>query len=132
MTVAYFEQFVRDYLSSAAGSSGDGEYEYFDSNFEWSESAKERAKQDCLLFIEKVKAEFGDEAAKEILERRFETEGLHAPHDFWMTRVGHGVGFWDGDWDEYDEGGKRLTAISKSFNEHTNVERGDDDLLYFS
>ena len=21
-------------------------------------------------------------------------------HDFWLTRNGHGAGFWDGDWDE--------------------------------
>ena len=23
-----------------------------------------------------------------------------AGHDFWLTRDGHGVGFWDGDWNE--------------------------------
>lgn len=23
-----------------------------------------------------------------------------AGHDFWLTRCGHGAGFWDGDWDE--------------------------------
>lgn len=22
----------------------------------------------------------------------------HAGHDFWLTRCGHGAGFWDGDW----------------------------------
>lgn len=24
----------------------------------------------------------------------------HAGHDFWLTRNGHGAGFWDGDWPE--------------------------------
>jgi hypothetical protein len=49
-----------------------------------------------------------------------------AGHDFWLTRNGHGAGFWDGDWDEpYTVSadflerrlgvvgkGKRLTAAS--------------------
>jgi hypothetical protein len=29
----------------------------------------------------------------------FGIEG-HAGHDFWLTRNGHGAGFWDGDWTE--------------------------------
>ncbi len=36
-----------------------------------------------------------------------------AGHDFWLTRNGHGAGFWDGDWPE--EAGKRLTKFSKKF-----------------
>src|SRR5687767_14180399 len=31
-------------------------------------------------------------------------------HDFWLTRNGHGAGFWDGDWPEH---GDTLTAIAK-------------------
>jgi hypothetical protein len=27
-----------------------------------------------------------------------------AGHDFWLTRNGHGAGFWDGDWQEPDSG----------------------------
>lgn len=38
-----------------------------------------------------------------------------AGHDFWLTRNGHGAGFWDGDWPE--EIGKRLTEASKKFGE---------------
>lgn len=36
-----------------------------------------------------------------------------AGHDFWLTRNGHGSGFWDGDWPK--EMGERLTASSKRF-----------------
>jgi hypothetical protein len=36
-------------------------------------------------------------------------------HDFWLTRNGHGAGFWDGDWPE--EVGKRLTEASKKYGE---------------
>jgi len=36
-----------------------------------------------------------------------------AGHDFWLTREGHGAGFWDGDWSE--EAGEKLTEASKAF-----------------
>jgi len=32
-------------------------------------------------------------------------------HDFWLTRCGHGAGFWDGDYVQ----GIELTAMAKSF-----------------
>jgi hypothetical protein len=36
-------------------------------------------------------------------------------HDFWLTRQGHGAGFWDGDYKE--EIGQALTKLSKEFGE---------------
>lgn len=36
-----------------------------------------------------------------------------AGHDFWLTRQGHGSGFWDGDWPE--DAGKAMTEASKRF-----------------
>ena len=36
-------------------------------------------------------------------------------HDFWLTRNGHGAGFWDGDYEENI--GQKLTDISHSFGE---------------
>lgn len=38
-----------------------------------------------------------------------------AGHDFWLTRNGHGCGFWDGDWNE--DVGERLTKASNKFKE---------------
>lgn len=48
-------------------------------------------------------------------------------HDFWLTRAGHGAGFWDGDLPE--ELGARLTEASKTAG---NCEPyiGDDGLIY--
>jgi hypothetical protein len=40
-------------------------------------------------------------------------EDSAAGHDFYLTRVGAGAGFWDGDWPE--EAGARLTAASKHY-----------------
>ena len=36
-----------------------------------------------------------------------------AGHDFWLTRNGHGAGFWDGDWPE--PYGEMLTKASKNY-----------------
>lgn len=58
-----------------------------------------------------------------------------AGHDFWLTRNGHGAGFWDGDWDSVDndgaEYGDRLTEAAKSFGECT-LYVGDDGQLYLA
>jgi len=35
-----------------------------------------------------------------------------AGHDFWLTRTGHGAGFWDGDW---PISGEVLTRSSEAF-----------------
>jgi hypothetical protein len=39
-----------------------------------------------------------------------------AGHDFYLTHVGHGAGFWDGDWPKH---GDELTALAE---EHPRVE----------
>ena len=50
-------------------------------------------------------------------------------HDFWLTRNGHGSGFWDGDYEK--EIGEKLTQISKEFGS-VDLYIGDDGKLYFS
>lgn len=52
-----------------------------------------------------------------------------AGHDLWLTRNGHGAGFWDGDWPE--PWGDVLTEAAKRMGER-NVYAGDDGRLYFS
>lgn len=48
-------------------------------------------------------------------------------HDFWLTRNGHGAGFWDGDYDDKD--GKMLTESAKKFGQH-DIYKGDDGMIY--
>lgn len=55
------------------------------------------------------------------------TASERAGYDFWLTRNGHGAGFWDGDWEE--EAGERLTAASEAFGEFY-LYVGDDGLIY--
>lgn len=60
-------------------------------------------KADCEKFVEQAGMLIdSDDAAK-------------AGHDFWLTRNGHGCGFWDGDWGE--ELGELLTKICDGFHE---------------
>ena len=48
-------------------------------------------------------------------------------HDFWLTRNGHGAGFWDGDYDKTM--GELLTKLSHEFGE-VNPYVGDDGKVY--
>ncbi len=55
---------------------------------------------DCRSFWHR----FGCYITSEICEQHSPALGIslaaHAGHDFWLTRNGHGAGFWDGDWPE--------------------------------
>lgn len=50
-----------------------------------------------------------------------------AGHDFWLTRNGHGAGFWDGDWPE--DVGETLTRAAKAFGQ-ADLYVGDDGKVY--
>lgn len=51
-----------------------------------------------------------------------------AGHDFWLTRNGHGAGFWDGDW-EPEATAERLTDAAHAYGE-TYLYVGDDGMIY--
>lgn len=69
---------------------------------------------DCAAFCDANAADIGDEHER-------------AGHDFWLTRNGHGCGFWDGDWSE--EVGDRLTKASEAYGE-CDLYVGDDGFIY--
>ena len=52
-----------------------------------------------------------------------------AGHDFWLTRNGHGVGFWDRPEIWTNGASERLTKHAKSFGQ-SNLYIGDDSLVY--
>ena len=83
---------------------------------EWSHEALESAAADV--------ARFQKMAGDMIYNHRDKTMWCH---DFWLTRQGHGAGFWDGAWPVW---GDALTEISKTFGE-TWLYLGDDGKLYF-
>ena len=113
------DTFTRQYLTTALWSSTDGpddtpmDRDYSIEDF--SDEALAQAVEDCARF----QAEHADDT------------GAHdgrAGHDFWLTRNGHGAGFWDGDWPEAV--GERLTDAAHAFGE-TSPYVGDDGRIYF-
>lgn len=50
-----------------------------------------------------------------------------AGRDFWLTRNGHGAGFWDGDYP--DDIGERLTQAAEAFGEYC-LYVGDDGKIH--
>lgn len=51
----------------------------------------------------------------------------YAGHDFWLTRNGHGAGFWDGDWPK--PYGTQLTKAAKAFGS-VSLYLGDNGKIY--
>ena len=77
---------------------------------------------DLMELILKDCAKFQDE--NDISERGESQAG----HDFWLTREGHGCGFWDGDWPIT---GDILTKASEAYGEMY-LYVGDDGKIYGS
>lgn len=120
------DAFTRQYIATALWSSNDESDESggspLDENYTEDDLAPEtlaRIKADCADFQQRLD-EFGS------LETDYDAE--HAGHDFWLTRNGHGAGFWDGDWGEQ---GDELTKLAKAF-PAIDLYVGDDGLLYIA
>ena len=75
-----------------------------------------QCKEDCKAFQEK--------AGDLILD-----SDLHPGHDFWLTRMGHGAGFWDGNY-KPKKRGEKLTKIAEEFNGELSPYVGKNDLIY--
>lgn len=50
-----------------------------------------------------------------------------AAHDFWLTRCGHGAGFWDGDWP--DDVSDELTKLAHDAG-NVDLYIGDDGMIH--
>ncbi len=116
------DSFTHGYLTAALFSTNDESDDSggnpLDDNYgiaDFAPEALEKAQRDC--------ARFQSENAKD-LEGFDEAE---AGGDFWFTRCGHGVGFWDGDYPEPQAA--RLTKACKKFGEVW-LTVGDDGLIY--
>lgn len=114
------DPFTRSYMQTALWSSTD-DGEPLDKNYkidDISDETKAEMIADCTDFQE-MAAEHLIEADDAMSER--------AGQDFWLTRNGHGAGFWDGDWPR--EAGVELTRMAKSFG-GVDLYVGDDGKIY--
>lgn len=84
---------------------------------ELSESALKKIKEDCAEFC-------ADQKTLDLIGG----EESQAGHDLWLTRQGHGCGFWDGGWPK--DVGEYLTSLAKHLGECWPY-KGDDGLIYF-
>lgn len=108
------EEFLTQYMGTAFWADAIDDGEPVSDDTEWAAEATERARKDCESFWQANWQDVADDPTQ-------------AAHDFWLTRNGHGCGFWDGDWDEPQ--GSRLTAAAERFGECC-VYVGDDGLLH--
>src|SRR5208282_4430730 len=88
-------------------------------------STLRRMAEDCADFQEKNAA---------LLEQAYASgtrDGNpgHAGHDFWLTRNGHGAGFWDSDYPQ--PLGDQMTKAAKGYGE-ADLYLGDDNYIYQS
>lgn len=107
-------RFVDAYLQAALWSSVDVDGKTFDEKYHvshFTQKAVNKAIRDSNNFIIKN---------RKALES-VGSEGQHG-HDFWMTRNGHGVGFWDRG---YGTVGDRLTKAAHKYGEESVVSDGD-------
>ena len=116
------DTFVDAYITCALWSTNDESTpeggEPFDSNYsvdDMTDECKAAMRADCDAF---VKANAADVARM--------ANDSQAGHDFWLTRNGHGAGFWDRDLGDL---GDRLTAAAKEFGE-TGLYLGDDKRIH--
>ena len=113
---------VNHYLATALWSSTDDQDQPLDHKYDtasFTVEAINRAVRDCDAFVLACeKAGLGDAL--------FQNGSDRAGHDFWLTRNGHGAGFWDGD---YGEDGDALTEVAKRFPEVHPFEAGRGKLM---
>jgi hypothetical protein len=118
--VPALDKFTQGYVEAALWSSTGDDDEPLDSTYDLSDIADETRKT-----ILKDTKKFQEDNAKDLAQ----FNSARAGHDFWLTRNGHGAGFWDGDYPEPQAA--RLTEASKAFGE-TDLYVGDDGKLYLS
>ena len=109
---------LHDYLICALWSSTDSDGDPIDDTYsilDLSDEALEQAQFEVASFMASAVDYLHNDDSHQV-----------PGHDFWLTRNGHGAGFWDGNYIN----GDILTKISKEYGV-TDLYIGDDNKLYF-
>ena len=127
--------FTQEYIDAMLWAETDDNGDPLDRNYSADDLAPEtlaRIERDCAAFYE---------TAEPIYRGRYDmgpewSDDERAGHDFWLTRNGHGAGFWDRSYTEGEPGetpgddlGDRLSAITKTFGQ-VDPYIGDDDKIH--
>lgn len=120
-----FERMVEGYVTCALWASLDDDGESLDSYLDAtdiSEAARATMRAECADFVEYLHNADDDRLAEYLLHLTESDLG----HDFWLTRNGHGAGFWDRGLGVL---GQVLTKDAKTFGE-AYLYVGDDDQVH--
>ena len=127
----HLQEFTNAYIEAAMFFSHDERDdtggERLDHNYSPEDIAPEslsKLEEDCLVFFSAYSELFNCDNAK---EGDYYGADARAGHDFWLTRSGHGCGFWDGDWKE--PAATILADAAKRFGECC-LYVGDDGMIY--
>ena len=124
----FFDSYIETILWSTSDESDESGGVPMNENYSPDDVAPEclsAMKADCKKFLDKHGAAIN--AVDPYFLSKQHTNMVMAGYDFWMTRVGHGVGFWAGDWP--DPLGDELTETSEQFGEVWPYV-GDDGQIY--
>lgn len=133
------EQFVRGYVEAALWSTMDesdaGGGRPLDENFGPADIARSSLKsmrRECARFLKQNRRQLAA-YGKHLIRRGGSSSSMErAGRDFWLTRNGHGAGFWSRDYDAGQEDvGDRLTVAAHRFGA-SDLYVGDDGHLYVS
>lgn len=125
MTQTKLDAFTRAYIECALWSSTTGEDDTPMDREHSAEDIAPEALDQIVADCEKFQSDNAKWITRDFSYKVNFTE--QAGHDFWLTRNGHGSGFWDGDWT--DEAGTALTDAAKGF-ETVDLYVGDDGKVY--
>lgn len=132
-------QIIRAYLEAMLWSSTDYEGDPLDENYNIDDIADEffmQSVEDCgklYMYLATVLADIENEKVWELEELCVrKPQGCSVwdlfGQDLWLTRAGHGAGFWDGHWVEWF--GKDLTEVTSHDFPNIDPYVGDDGKIY--
>jgi hypothetical protein len=124
------DDFTAAYAEAALWSSNDDDGEPLDSKYGFDDidpDTMRKMRADCAKFQQENAADIAAGAAEGVGDSGEYSSEARAGHDFWLTRNGHGVGFWDGDWPE--PAATRLTDAAHAFGE-VNLYVGDQGRIH--
>ena len=107
----YLDLFIKAYIEAMYFV----ESEHSEQSLPLSDRATEAIKQDCRKFWEKAEPLVEQTIEKAYLP--YDEQIKQAGHDFYFTRNGHGIGFWEKDKWPVEEIGEQLTELAEMFGE---------------
>jgi hypothetical protein len=130
MTHIRIDEFTRQYINTALWSSHDESDDDGGNPMDYNYSADDihpdtliKMVEDCSLFRQNNKR-----LIERLQYRHDSATDTQIAHDFWLTRCGHGAGFWDRG---YGVLGDKMTEVAKNFG-NVDLYVGDDGMIHQS